>query len=262
MCGAGPGVRQNDIGGPGRRAPRRNPCDHAVFLLRVWARRGQCHSGGHLPARSRLACDPSLLRRNAGPPSTVEHPAMARASATAPAADARSAWRLAGCGRRRFGWVIMVGSHPVVVRMAPLAGGSAEPPAEGIHKDTDGPDQASECVQQFAHLPGRRLAPADFGMSASRLGEGPTSMPRGLPEQSSCEHRAVPCCRGKDQRGSFSLGWSGGVTRPSRLMKRAGGSGCACSSSSRRASAGALPAARFEGTNFSAAELTAIFSPA
>ena len=154
------------------------------------------------------------------------------------------------------------GEPPGWARMAPLAGGSAEPPAEGIHKDTNGPDQASECVQQFAHLPGRRLAPADFGMSASRLGEGPTSMPRGLPEQSSCEHRAVPCCRGKDQRGSFSLGWSGGVTRPSRLMKRAGGSGCACSSSSRRASAGALPAARFEGTNFSAAELTAIFSPA
>ena len=108
-----PGVRQNDIGGPGRRAPRRNPCDHAVSLLRVWAWRGQCHSGGHLPARSRLACGPSLLRRNAGPPSTVEHPAMARASATAPAAEARSAWRPAGCGRRRFGRVIMVGSHPV-----------------------------------------------------------------------------------------------------------------------------------------------------
>ena len=189
-------------------------------------------------------------------------PAMARASATAPAAEARSAWRPAGCGRRRFGRVIMVGSHPVVVRMAPLAGGSAEPPAEGIHKDTDGPDQASECVQQFAHLPGRRLAPADFGMSASRLGEGPTSMPRGLPEQSNREHRAVPRCRGKDQRGSFSLGRSGGVTRPSRLMKRAGGSGCACSSSSRRASADALPATRFEGTNFSAVELTVIFSPA
>ena len=40
-------------------------------------------------------------------------PAMARASATAPAAEARSAWRPAGCGRRRFGRVIMVGSHPV-----------------------------------------------------------------------------------------------------------------------------------------------------
>ena len=154
------------------------------------------------------------------------------------------------------------GEPPGWARMAPLAGGSAEPPAEGIHKDTDGPDQASECVQQFAHLPGRRLVPADFGMSASRLGEGPTSMPRGLPEQSNREHRAVPRCRGKDQRGSFSLGRSGGVTRPSRLMKRAGGSGCACSSSSRRASADALPATRFEGTNFSAVELIAIFSPA
>ena len=154
------------------------------------------------------------------------------------------------------------GEPPGWARTAPLADGSAEPPAEGIHKDTNGPDQASETGQDVAHLPGRILVPADLDVSASRLGHGPTSMPRGLPEQSSREHRAVPCCRGKDQRGSFSLGRSRGVTRPSRLMKRAGGSGCACSSSSRRASADALPATRFEGTNFSAVELIAIFSPA
>ena len=179
------------------------------------------------------------------------------------------------------------GEPPGWARTAPLADGSAEPPAEGIHKDTNGPDQASETGQDVAHLPGRILVPADLDVSASRLGhgphllpgsltspartlgvpgegagEGPTSMPCGLPEQSSREHRAVPCCRGKDQRGSFSSGRSGGVTCPSRLMKRAGGSGCACSSSSRRASADALPTTRFEGTNFSAVELIAIFSPA
>ena len=179
------------------------------------------------------------------------------------------------------------GEPPGWARMAPLAGGSAEPPAEGIHKDTDGPDQASDSCQDLARLPGRILVLADLDVSASRLGhgphllpgslaspartlgvpgegagEGPTSMPCGLPEQSSREHRAVPCCRGKDQRGSFSSGRSGGVTCPSRLMKRAGGSGCACSSSSRRASADALPTTRFEGTNFSAVELIAIFSPA
>ena len=57
-------------------------------------------------------------------------------------------------------------------RVAPLAGDSSEPLAEGIHKDTDGPGQASE-AGHVAHLPGRHLAPADFGMSASRLGRGP-----------------------------------------------------------------------------------------
>ncbi len=36
----------------------------------------------------------------------------------------------------------------------PDAGGSAEPPAEGVNTDTSGPDQASDRVQQLAHLPG------------------------------------------------------------------------------------------------------------
>ena len=40
---------------------------------------------------------------------------------------------------------IMVGTHPVAAGWVPEVGGS-EPPAEGIHKDTDGPDQASDRV--------------------------------------------------------------------------------------------------------------------
>ena len=101
--------------------------------------------------------------------------------------------------------------------MAPLADGSAEPPAEGIHKDTDGPDQASDSCQDLAHLPGHLLALADFGMSASRLGhgphllpgslaspartlgvpgegagEGPTSMPCGLPDRPQSRHADTP----------------------------------------------------------------------
>ena len=53
----------------------------------------------------------------------------------------------------------------------------AEPLAEGIHKDTDGPDKASDCVENFAHLPGRYLALADVCASALRLGHGPHLLP-------------------------------------------------------------------------------------
>ena len=99
----------------------------------------------------------------------------------------------------------MVGSHPAAIRAAPLADGSAEPPAEGIRKDTNGPDQASDADQHGAHLPGRILVLTDLDVPAPGLGhgphllsgspsspartlsvrgegaeEGPTSMPRGL----------------------------------------------------------------------------------
>ena len=87
-------------------------------------------------------------------------------------------------------------------RMAPLAGGSAEPPAEGIHKDTDGPDQASDSCQDLAHLPGHLLVLADFGMSASRLGHGPHLLPGSLlPRQGhwvfreKVPEKAPPVCR-------------------------------------------------------------------
>jgi len=46
----------------------------------------------------------------------------------------------------------------------------ADPLAESIHKDTNGPDKASDGVQYFARLPGRYLALADVNASTFRLG--------------------------------------------------------------------------------------------
>ena len=65
----------------------------------------------------------------------------------------------------------MAGSHPGDSPSKQSA--SAEPLAQGIHQDTDGPDQASDRGQNFAHLSGRYLAPADFRVPAFRLGHGP-----------------------------------------------------------------------------------------
>ena len=62
-------------------------------------------------------------------------------------------------------------------RLPSQGNGLADPRAEGIHKDTDGPDQASDSVEYFAHLPGRYLALADFCASPSRLGHGPHLLP-------------------------------------------------------------------------------------
>ena len=84
------------------------------------------------------------------------------------------------------------GEPPGWARMAPLAGGSAEPPAEGIHKDTNGPDQASETGQDVAHLPGRILVPADLDVSASRLGHGPHLLPGSLLLTSPARTLGVP----------------------------------------------------------------------
>ena len=65
----------------------------------------------------------------------------------------------------------------------PEVGGS-EPPAEGIHKDTDGPDQASDRVDHLAHLPGRSPVLADLGVTALGLGHGPHLLPgSSLPRQ-------------------------------------------------------------------------------
>lgn len=56
---------------------------------------------------------------------------------------------------------IIVGSHPGTSRATPLARvGLAEPLAEGIHQDTDGPDKANDRVEYVACLPDRSLAPA------------------------------------------------------------------------------------------------------
>ena len=73
----------------------------------------------------------------------------------------------------------MVGSTAGTSRATPLArGGLADPVAEGIHQDTDGPDKASDRVEYVAHLPSRSLVPADFDMSTSRLGHGPHLLPK------------------------------------------------------------------------------------
>ena len=69
------------------------------------------------------------------------------------------------------------GESPGGHQTTPRVGGSVEPLTEGIHKDTDGPDQASGADQDIAHLPGRHFALADFGMSAFRLGHGPHLLP-------------------------------------------------------------------------------------
>ena len=63
-------------------------------------------------------------------------------------------------------------------RLPSQGNGLADPRAEGIHKDTDGPDQASDSGQDFAHLPGRYLALADFCASSCRLGHGPHLLPK------------------------------------------------------------------------------------
>ena len=73
----------------------------------------------------------------------------------------------------------MVGSTAGTSRATPLArGGLADPVAEGIHQDTDGPDKASDSGQDFAHLSDCYLALADVCASAFRLGHGPHLLPK------------------------------------------------------------------------------------
>lgn len=100
----------------------------------------------------------------------------------------------------------MVGSHPAAIRAAPLADGSAEPPAEGIRKDTNGPDQASDTDQDSAHLPGRILVLTDLDVPAPGLGHGPHLLSgkdtecsgggrRGRPHQHATQTTRPPTCR-------------------------------------------------------------------
>ena len=87
------------------------------------------------------------------------------------------------------------GEPPGCNRMAPRVSGSSEPLTEGIHKDTDGPDQASDSSQDIAHLPGRHFALADFDMSAFRLGHGPHLLSGSLPPRQDTR------CSGRGRRG-------------------------------------------------------------
>ena len=74
----------------------------------------------------------------------------------------------------------MVGTHPAATGWVPEVGGS-EPPTEGIHKDGDGPDQASDRVQHLAHLPGRSPILANLDVTALGLGHGPHLLPGSSP---------------------------------------------------------------------------------
>ena len=55
VAARGPGVRQNDIRVPGRRPPRRPPCNDAVLRQHLNDPSGQCHSDGHLCVPTRPA---------------------------------------------------------------------------------------------------------------------------------------------------------------------------------------------------------------
>ena len=75
----------------------------------------------------------------------------------------------------------MVGTHPAATGWVPDAAVLEEPTAEGIHKDGDGPDQASDSVDDLAHLPGRSPVLADLGVTALGLGHGPHLLPGSSP---------------------------------------------------------------------------------
>ena len=64
-----PGVRQNDIRAPGRRPPRRRPCNDAVLRQHLNDPSGQCHSDGHLCVPTRPAHrHPARLSPDQAPP--------------------------------------------------------------------------------------------------------------------------------------------------------------------------------------------------
>ena len=70
------------------------------------------------------------------------------------------------CGQRREAGAQWWGPTRLHPGWVPEADGSLDPSTEGIHKDTDGPDQASDGVKYFAHLPGLFLVLAGFGVPA------------------------------------------------------------------------------------------------
>ena len=108
----------------------------------------------------------------------------------------------------------MVGTHPAATGWVPDAAVLEEPTAEGIHKDGDGPDQASDRVNEFAHLPGRSLVLADLGVTALGLGHGPHLLPgSSLPRQGHWVFREeVP----EKARQAYGMGRGGVDTIPTR----------------------------------------------
>ena len=105
------------------------------------------------------------------------------------------------------------GDPPGGNRMVPEVGGS-EPPAEGIHKDTDGPDQASDSVDDLAHLPGRSPVPADLGVTALGLGHGPHLLPGSSPPRQG--QRVIRGEVPEKARQAYGMGCGGVDTIPTQ----------------------------------------------
>ena len=89
-----------------------------------------------------------------------------------------------------------------------------EPTAEGIHKDGDGPDQASDRVNEFAHLPGRSPVLADLGVTSLGLGHGPHLLPGSSPPRQGQRviREEVP----EKARQAYGMGCGGVDTIPTR----------------------------------------------
>ena len=105
------------------------------------------------------------------------------------------------------------GDSPGCSRMGPR-GRRLEPPAEGIHKDTDGPDQASDRVDQLAHLPGRSPVLADLGVTALGLGHGPHLLPGSSPPRQG--QRVIRGEVPEKARQAYGMGCGGVDTIPTQ----------------------------------------------
>lgn len=103
----------------------------------------------------------------------------------------------------------MVGTHPAATGWVPDAAVLEEPTAEGIHKDGDGPDQASDGVNDLAHLPGRSPVPADLGVTSLGLGHGPHLLPGSSPPRQG--QRVIRGEVPEKARRAYGMGCGGGV---------------------------------------------------
>ena len=108
----------------------------------------------------------------------------------------------------------MVGTHPAATGWVPDAAVLEEPTAEGIHKDGDGPDQASDGVNDLAHLPGRSPVPADLGVTSLGLGHGPHLLPGSSPPRQG--QRVIRGEVPEKARRAYGMGCGGVDTIPTQ----------------------------------------------
>ena len=118
------------------------------------------------------------------------------------------------CGHGRPPRGIMVGTHPAATGWVPDAAVLEEPTAEGIHKDGDGPDQASDSVDDLAHLPGRSPVLADLGATALGLGHGPHLLPGSSPPRQG--QRVIRGEVPEKARQAYGMGCGGVDTIPTQ----------------------------------------------